>query len=64
MTEPRAAKRGSLSRADVERLLARCSADTRIETMSKLVRDLESGGLDEHERGLAVEVLHCFARDA
>lgn len=64
MTEPQAMKRGSLSRADVERLLARCSADTRIETMSKLVRDLESGGLDERERGLAVEVLNCFARDA
>lgn len=54
----------ALSKTDVDRLLASPTADSRIETMSKLVKDLEAGELDEAERGLALEVLHCFAGDA
>ncbi len=54
----------SLSRDDVERLLASSCAGTRIETMKKLFQDLEAGGLTLAERSLAVEVMHCFAGDA
>lgn len=57
-------KAGSLSKADVERLTANRSPEARIETMAKLVRDLEGGRLAEGERRLALEVLHCFADDA
>ncbi|MCW2238506.1 DUF2336 domain-containing protein [Azospirillum canadense] len=53
-----------LSARDVERLLASPSPETRIETMAKLVRDLEQGRLTEAERSLALEVMHCFAADA
>ncbi|WP_207478306.1 DUF2336 domain-containing protein [Arenibaculum pallidiluteum] len=54
----------SLTKSDVDRLLAAPSAETRIETMRKLVGDLEAGTLAEGERSLAVEILHCFAADA
>jgi uncharacterized protein (DUF2336 family) len=54
----------ALTRADVERLLADRGADARIETMVKLVRDLESGDLTEAERRLAADVLERFAGDA
>ncbi|WP_448204565.1 DUF2336 domain-containing protein [Azospirillum sp. sgz302134] len=54
----------SLTARDVERLLASPSAEARIETMAKLVHDLEQGGLSEAERSLALEVMHCFAGDA
>lgn len=57
-------KAGSLSKADVERLTANPSPEARIETMTKLVRDLERGGLGEGERRIALEVLQCFAGDA
>lgn len=57
-------KAGSLSQADVERLTADRSPEARIETMIKLVRDLERDALTEGERRIALEVLHCFARDA
>ena len=53
-----------LSARDVERLLASPSPEARIETMAKLVRDLEKGGLTDAERSLALEVMHCFAGDA
>lgn len=56
--------RTSLSVEDVDRLLACPSAETRIETMRKLFDDLESGALSPAERSLAIEVVHCFARDA
>lgn len=54
----------ALSKADVDRLLATRSPQARIETMAKLVQDLESGTLEDNERTLAVDVLHCFAADA
>ena len=53
-----------LSARDVERLLAGPSPEARIETMAKLVHDLEQGRLSESERSLALEVMHCFAADA
>lgn len=53
-----------LSARDVERLLESPSPETRIETMAKLVRDLETGSLTQAERSLALEVMHCFAADA
>jgi uncharacterized protein (DUF2336 family) len=54
----------ALNKGDVERLLASPSTEVRIETMRKLVDDLEGGSLAEGERSLALEVLHCFAGDA
>jgi uncharacterized protein (DUF2336 family) len=54
----------ALSGADVERLLADRGPEARIETMVKLVRDLESGDLSEAERRLAADVLERFAGDA
>ncbi|NYZ16730.1 DUF2336 domain-containing protein [Azospirillum sp. RWY-5-1] len=63
MTTP-APSKSTLSKRDVDRLLATPTAESRIETMGNLVRDLEAGALDETERGLALEVLHCFAADA
>ena len=53
-----------LSSRDIERLLASPSPEARIETMTKLVRDFEQGGLSAAERSLALEVMHCFAGDA
>lgn len=54
----------SLSRDDVEHLLAQPTAEARVETMTKLVRDLESGAVRDEDRALALEVLQCFSRDA
>ena len=53
-----------LSSRDIERLLASPSAEARVETMAKLVHDVEQGGLSEAERSLALEVMHRFAGDA
>lgn len=54
----------SLSKTDVDRLLDEPTTDARVETMVKLVQDLESGTLSDGERRLAMEVLVCFAADA
>lgn len=54
----------SLNRDDVEHLLAQPTADARVETMTKLVRDIEAGVIDDDDRALAIEVLQCFSRDA
>ncbi|HYG90245.1 MAG TPA: DUF2336 domain-containing protein [Azospirillum sp.] len=54
----------ALSSADLTLLLTDPSTEHRIETMSKLVQDLASGALNDVERSLALEVLHCFADDA
>lgn len=54
----------SLTQQDVQRLLTAPDAQARIDTMSHLVRDLESGELGEAERGLALEILQRFAADA
>lgn len=54
----------ALTRSDVERLLAGPTPEARIETMTKLVKDLEAGALDEEEQALAIDVLRCFAQDA
>jgi len=43
-----------LSSRDIERLLASPSAEARVETMAKLVHDVEQGGLSEAERSLAL----------
>jgi uncharacterized protein (DUF2336 family) len=59
MTTPHA-----LTKSDVERLLNGPTPEARIETMSKLVRDIEAGELDDEERALAIDVLKCFAQDA
>jgi uncharacterized protein (DUF2336 family) len=54
----------ALSHADVQRLLSDHSANARIETMSKLVSDLESKVLVGPEREIANDILHRFAADA
>lgn len=54
----------SLTQKDVQRLLAAPDAQARIDTMTNVVRDLESGELAENERTLALEILHRFAADA
>src|SRR5690349_17691629 len=56
--------KAGLSAQDVARLLNDRSADVRIETMSKLVTELEGGTLEPSVRVLAVDLLHRFARDA
>jgi uncharacterized protein (DUF2336 family) len=54
----------ALSHSDVQRLLSDHSAEARIETMSKLVSNLESGVLAGQEREIATDILHRFAADA
>lgn len=54
----------ALTSEDVAYLSAAPTAAARIVTMTKLVHDLEAGALSEGERGLATEILHCFAADA
>jgi uncharacterized protein (DUF2336 family) len=55
--------RARLSRSDVDRLLQDRSAGARIETMVKLVQELESEALTDPERDLALELLHAFSTD-
>jgi len=54
----------SLTRDDVDHLLAQPTPEARVETMTKLVRDLETGAIQNDDRALAIEVLQCFSRDA
>src|SRR3954470_9300582 len=54
----------ALSHSDVQRLLSDHSADARIQTMSKLVSDLEGDALAGPEREIATDILHRFAADA
>lgn len=63
---PSAAPAGSLplSATDVQRLLTDRTAEARIETMRKVVSELEGGRLDSREAEMAREVLMRFARDA
>lgn len=53
-----------LSRQDVQRLLTEPDVQARIDTMTHLVGELESGSLGEGERTLALDVLNRFASDA
>lgn len=53
----------SLTQKDVQRLLAAPDAQARIDTMTNVVRDLESGELADAERTLALEILQRFAAD-
>lgn len=57
-------RRGRLRKADVDRLLAEPTPDVRIETMVKLVQDLEEDCLVGRERAMALEILEMFATDA
>ncbi|WP_225889988.1 DUF2336 domain-containing protein [Indioceanicola profundi] len=57
-------RRLRLSKADVERLLADSGTAARIETMGRLVSDMEAGSLTEAEGRLARHVLTAFAADA
>ncbi|QQP88226.1 DUF2336 domain-containing protein [Skermanella sp. TT6] len=54
----------ALSYADVQRLLADPSSEARIATVSKLVADLEGGGLAGPEKAIATDILHRLAMDA
>lgn len=57
-------KSHALTKTDVDRLLAAPTPEARIETLTKLVKDLETGELADSERTLAFEVLKYFAQDA
>jgi uncharacterized protein (DUF2336 family) len=59
-----AARDCALTPADVQRLLVDPSAEMRIRTMTKMVRDLEKGTFDEREKALAHDILNRFAADA
>lgn len=54
----------SLNATDVDRLLIDRSAEARIETMTKVVRDLQANRLEGREAELARDVICRFARDA
>jgi uncharacterized protein (DUF2336 family) len=54
----------SLTRADVDRLLADPSPDTRAEMAAKVVRELERPELTAEERRIAEEIVRVMARDA
>ncbi|EWY39658.1 hypothetical protein N825_06120 [Skermanella stibiiresistens SB22] len=54
----------ALSSADVRRLLSDSSAQARMETVSKLVADLENGSLAGPEKAIATDILHKLAMDA
>lgn len=53
-----------LTSADVDRLLTRPGASSRIETIVNLVGELDQDALTEDERRLALDVLRTFAADA
>ena len=54
----------SLTRADVERLLADPSPETRVDMASKIAREFERPGLTAEERRIAEEIVRVMARDA
>lgn len=56
--------RARLTSSDVERLLHQPGAVARIETMAKLVLEMEEGDLTASEQRLALDVLRAFASDA
>lgn len=56
--------RSRLTSSDVDRLLQKPGTDSRIDTMSKLVAEMEEGGLSTAEKRLALDVLRAFASDA
>jgi uncharacterized protein (DUF2336 family) len=53
-----------LSQADVSRLLADPSEDSRAGTASKLAKQLDQSDLTEAERKLAIEIIRIMAKDA
>ncbi|OAB55561.1 hypothetical protein AY600_08575 [Phormidium willei BDU 130791] len=59
-----AVPRRSLSYRDVERLLSDRSASAQIETMQKVVGQLEGGGLSYEARRLAEAVVEAYSRHA
>ncbi|MFV3077159.1 DUF2336 domain-containing protein [Niveispirillum fermenti] len=56
--------RARLNSSDVERLLKQPGSGARIDTMTKLVMEMEEGGLTAKEQRLALDVLRAFASDA
>ena len=54
----------SLSKDDVTRLLANPSADTRVDVVSKLAKDVDGGALTAEERAIAEDILRVLSRDA
>ena len=54
----------SLTRADVEHLLADPTPETRADMASKVARELERPGLTAEERRIAEEIVRVMARDA
>ncbi len=61
---PRPSRGPRLTSADVRRLLADPGPARRVETMAKLVAELEDGKLTKREQTLALDVLRAFAGDA
>jgi uncharacterized protein (DUF2336 family) len=53
-----------LNQADVEKLLADPSPDTRADMASKVAREFRRGSLTEDERRIAEEIVRAMARDA
>ena len=53
-----------LTEADVKRLIADPSGETRAETAAKVASAFETGGLSDAERGLAEQIFRVLARDA
>src|SRR5436190_1690222 len=54
----------TLTRADVERLLADPSPATRADLAAKVAQEFERGGLTPEERRIAEETVRVMARDA
>lgn len=61
---PRPVIRARLTSSDVDRLLREPGTQSRIETMAKLVTEMEEGGLNAAEQRLARDILRAFASDA
>src|SRR5258708_10741356 len=54
----------TLTRADVERLLADPSPAARADMAAKVAQEFERGGLTQEERRIAEEIVRVMARDA
>src|SRR5438477_4056050 len=54
----------TLTRADVERLLADPSPATRADLAAKVAQEFERGGLTQEERRIAEQIVRVMARDA
>ncbi|MFV3130567.1 DUF2336 domain-containing protein [Niveispirillum sp. KHB5.9] len=56
--------RSRLNSSDVDRLLHQPGTRPRIDTMTKLVMEMEEGDLTDAEKRLALDILRAFAADA